>query len=71
MFMGLRKLQGISEEDFLMRFNRHINSVYGKVINKYITEGLLIRNQSRICLSKRGIEISNSVMCDFILEKNN
>lgn len=69
MFMGLRKLEGISEEDFSNRFNRDINFVYGKVINKYISEGLLHREENRIFLSSKGIEISNSIMCDFILEK--
>ena len=69
MFMGLRKLEGISEEDFAERFNRNINSVYGKVINKYVAEGLLNREKKRIFLSSKGIEISNSVMCEFILEK--
>ena len=69
MFMGLRKLAGISEEDFMKRFNRNINSIYGKVINKYVDEGLLKREEKRIFLSSRGIEISNSIMCDFILDK--
>ena len=69
MFMGLRKIDGIYEEDFNKRFNRDINSVYEKIINKYINKGLLHREKRRIFLSRRGIEISNSVMCDFILEK--
>jgi len=67
MFMGLRKLEGVSERDFLERFKVNINLVYGKVIDKYIKQGLLIRADDRVFLTSRGIEISNTVMADFIL----
>ncbi|AZV55786.1 radical SAM family heme chaperone HemW [Clostridium sp. AWRP] len=66
-FMGLRKIDGISTEDFYRRFNKNIYSVYGDVIEKYIKMGILIKEGHMLYLSKRGIEVSNSVMCDFIL----
>jgi len=67
MFMGLRKLEGVSERDFSERFKMNINLVYGKVIDKYIKQGLLIRADDRVFLTSRGIEISNTVMAEFIL----
>ncbi|EJT5926678.1 TPA: oxygen-independent coproporphyrinogen III oxidase [Clostridium perfringens] len=67
MFMGLRKINGIDENEFKNRFSMNINNVYGEIINKYIDEGLLIRESGRIFLSEKGIEISNIIMVDFLL----
>ena len=67
MFMGLRKINGIDENEFKNRFSMNINDVYGEILNKYIDEGLLIRDSGRIFLSEKGIEISNVIMADFLL----
>ncbi|MCI2777873.1 radical SAM family heme chaperone HemW [Clostridium perfringens] len=67
MFMGLRKINGIYENEFKNRFSMNINDVYGEILNKYIGEGLLIRESGRIFLSEKGIEISNVIMADFLL----
>ncbi|HHL2029889.1 TPA: radical SAM family heme chaperone HemW [Clostridium perfringens] len=67
MFMGLRKINGIDENEFKNRFSMNINDVYGEILNKYIGEGLLIRESGRIFLSEKGIEISNIIMADFLL----
>lgn len=67
MFMGLRKINGIDENEFKNRFSMNINDVYGEILNKYIGEGLLIRESGRIFLSEKGIEISNVIMVDFLL----
>lgn len=67
MFMGLRKINGIDENEFKNRFSMNINYVYGEILNKYIGEGLLIRESGRIFLSEKGIEISNVIMADFLL----
>ncbi|MBN1073510.1 oxygen-independent coproporphyrinogen III oxidase [Clostridium botulinum] len=67
MFMGLRMIRGIEEIDFKERFKKDIDEVYGDVIYKNIKQELLIRNGGRIYLTSRGIEVSNSVMSDFII----
>ena len=67
MFMGLRKINGIDENEFKNRFSMNINDVYGEILNKYIDEGFLIRKSGRIFLSEKGIEISNIIMADFLL----
>lgn len=67
MFMGLRKIKGISKNEFKEKFNIDIHSVYGTVINKFLNNKLLLEDNERIYLSSRGIELSNQVMCEFIL----
>jgi oxygen-independent coproporphyrinogen-3 oxidase len=67
MFMGLRMTEGISIEEFHKRFNIDIFSIYGHIINKFINNSLLMMKNGRIFLSPEGIEVSNSVMCEFIL----
>ncbi|MGL5149602.1 MAG: radical SAM family heme chaperone HemW [Clostridium sp.] len=66
MFMGLRMMEGINEEEFKRLFNIEINEVYEKEIEKNIKLGLLIRESGHIFLSEKGVEVSNSVMSDFI-----
>jgi oxygen-independent coproporphyrinogen-3 oxidase len=67
MFMGLRKIKGISKNEFKEKFNIDIHTVYGTVINKFLNNKLLLEDNERIYLSSRGIELSNQVMCEFIL----
>ena len=67
MFMNLRMMKGIDEEEFYRKFNRDIDDIYKEVIEKHIKNGLLVREKNRIFLSDKGIELSNYVMSDFIL----
>lgn len=67
MFMGLRKLNGISIKEFYQRFNVNIYEIYDEVINKFTSNGLLIENEDNIRLSDRGIELSNVVMQEFLI----
>jgi oxygen-independent coproporphyrinogen-3 oxidase len=67
MFMGLRKTEGISKKDFNKRFNKNVNEVYGKTIEKFVNKGLLAVDEDRIFLTAKGVELSNQVMCEFIM----
>ena len=67
MFMGLRKISGIDTAEFRRRFGEDIYKVYGDVIRKFEGRGLLVAEEGRIRLTGIGIELSNSVMCEFIL----
>ena len=67
MFLGLRCQQGISKEEFHRRFAVEIESVYGRPIEKYTKQGLLVEENGRIFLSDRGIDVSNMVMAEFML----
>lgn len=67
MFMGLRKIEGVSKEEFRKRFKKDIHEVYGDVIFLHIKNKLLIEDDEKVYLTGRGIEVSNYVMKDFIL----
>lgn len=67
MFMGLRLINGIDINEFKARFGENIQSIYGDVIEKNIKGKLLEKHDNILRLSNRGIELSNVVMSDFIL----
>lgn len=66
MFLGLRKMKGISVQEFFESFGTNIDDIYGKVIEQQIKKGLLIREDNRIYLSETGIDVSNQVMAEFL-----
>ena len=68
MFLGLRMTKGVSRSEFLNRFNKDIYEVYGPVINKYVTEGFMVEEGDSIRLNDRGIDVSNIILSDFILD---
>lgn len=68
MFLGLRKTKGIDITDFKEEFGTDIKDIFGEAIEDNIARGLLIHDGNCLYLSKRGIDISNTVMSDFILE---
>lgn len=67
MFLGLRLMDGISKAEFKERFGKEIGSVYGKVMEKYKKNRLLVEQDGRIFLSDVGIDVSNMVMAEFML----
>ncbi|MCD3233142.1 oxygen-independent coproporphyrinogen III oxidase [Clostridium botulinum] len=67
-FMGLRKIKGISLEEFNKRFKKSIYELYSDVICKHKTEGLLLERNGYLFLSDKGVEVSNYIMSDFILD---
>ena len=67
MFLGLRKIQGISILDYKEKFNQEIYEQYSKEIEDNINKGLLILENNRLKLTAKGIDISNTVMSDFII----
>ena len=68
MFVGLRMSCGVSREDFKERFNKDIYEVYGSVLNKYIGEGFMASEGDRIYLTDAGIDVSNVILADFLLD---
>ncbi len=67
MFLGLRMTEGISVKRFQECFGVSIEKIYGKVIDGYKKQGLLIEKNGRIFLSRPGIHVSNTIMADFLL----
>lgn len=67
MFLGLRMIEGISEKEFQKNFGRSYDSVYGKVTEKLIAQELIEKNGDNVKLTKRGVDVSNYVMSQFLL----
>ena len=67
MFLGLRMVQGVSETDFLMHFQRRIETVYGEPLKKYVGTGLLLHEDGRYRLTPRGMDVSNQILSDFLI----
>lgn len=67
MFMGLRKIKGISISEFKRRFGKSIEDVYGHLLDKYENAKLIIRDGDNLYLSSQGIEWSNQIMAEFLL----
>lgn len=68
MFLGLRLAEGVSKDEFYSEFGKKINSVYGDVVKKYETMGLLSQTDTNIFLTDKGIDVSNQVMGGFLLD---
>lgn len=67
MFLGLRCINGIDINEFEKRFGRDIRIVYGQVIDKYVSSGHLVIDGDRLHLSDKGLDVSNTVMAEFML----
>ncbi len=69
MYLGLRMTAGVSREEFRKRFGRDVFEIYGDVINKYIDQGFMRQDNDRVRLTDAGIDVSNYILADFILDK--
>ena len=67
MFLGLRKINGVSEYDFYKSFRVSMDEIYKESIENLIKEGLLVREENRIRLTARGIDLSNYALSQFLL----
>lgn len=74
MFLGLRMCEGVEETEFLHTFGKAMEEVYGEIIVRNISNGLLEYKQDsvgegrRLSLTERGVDISNYVMSQFLLD---
>lgn len=66
MFLGLRMNEGVSLEEFESYFGLPLLSVYGKVVEKYQKESMLCLAEGRLLLTRRGREVSNEILADFL-----
>jgi len=67
MFLGLRMLSGVSEKEFFARFGVRIDTVYGEALERLVSLKLLRWENGRIVLTRRGLNLSNPVMAEFLL----
>lgn len=68
MFLGLRLIDGISKQAFTKIFTFTVDEIFGDVVKKHINNELLIDNGDFLKLSDRGLDISNYVLSDFLLD---
>lgn len=68
MFLGLRMTGGVSRAAFERQFGVTIESVYGDVLQKLRCQGLLEIREGNLFLTRTGIDVSNAVMAEFLLD---
>ena len=67
MFLGLRRTDtGVLRQEFATVFGKNLDDIFGETVEKLCRLGLLTDNGERICLTDRGIDVSNSVFCEFL-----
>jgi len=69
MFLGLRMCRGIEKAEFKRRFKCDIETIYGDVMKRLVSQGVLAEEEGRVFLTPRGIDVSNVVLAEFLLEE--
>ena len=69
MFLGLRMTEGVAEADFAACFGSTLQEIYGKQLEMLVKQGLLVVEDGRVFLSKKGFPVANQVMVHFLLEE--
>lgn len=69
MFLGLRMKKGVSEQRFEQRFQKKLRMVYGDVVQKQIEQGLLEEQEGYLSLTDFGMDVSNLVMAEYLLDE--
>lgn len=70
MFLGLRLSNGIELQEFEDTFAKSIDDVYGEVIQKLKMEQLIVVNEGRMYLTEMGMDVSNYVFSEFLLNND-
>lgn len=69
LFTGLRKIEGVDLNEFHARFGESIKEVYAhnwNQIERYIRGKYLVNTGNRLRFTKKGIDISNTILTEFI-----
>lgn len=64
--LGLRMTDGISESAFEATHGVSLRSLAGSVIDRHIRSGLLHTSGGRIFLTRRGMDLQNAILVDFM-----
>ena len=67
MFLGLRKTEGVSIKKFEQKFNRTLDTVYGKTIQQLIEEKLIKKENDYVSLTSKGLILGNEVFKEFLI----
>jgi oxygen-independent coproporphyrinogen-3 oxidase len=66
LFLGLRMLDGVDCDKFLMEFGVTLDGAFPSELHKLISNGLLERRHERVRLSRRGLILANQVFAKFV-----
>jgi oxygen-independent coproporphyrinogen-3 oxidase len=66
MFLGLRRIEGISARDFSSKFGVELRDRFGGEIAGLTDEGLLERRGDMLRLTPMGVDVSNRVFSAFV-----
>lgn len=66
MFLGLRRTRGVDDKDFQALFGESFETRYADEILSLIKEGLICREDTRIKLTARGLDLANQVFMAFV-----
>lgn len=66
LFTGMRKLRGIDLHEFRERFGVELCELHGDVIRKHKESGLIEIDEGCLRFTEKGIDISNTVLADFV-----
>ena len=69
MFLGLRMTEGISEKKFEENFDVRLMDIYGDILQKYEAIGFMEHIETKWCLTRKGIHVSNHILADFLLDE--
>lgn len=76
MFLGLRMKEGVCKNEFLRTFGKTMDEVYPGIVEGFCQKGLLIlrrepvTGEDFIALTPFGMDVSNRVMSEFLLERH-
>lgn len=66
MFLGLRKLEGVSLHSFKLKFGKSLTEVYGDVLEELSLKGLISESEGSIKLTRKGVFRGNEVFQQFL-----
>lgn len=61
-------MDGVSKEDFFRRFNTSLEKIYSSQIDMLKTQNLVEEKGDMLRLTSKGIDVSNRVMSEFLLD---
>ena len=69
LFLGLRTCRGVKRKDFYEHFGERMDQYWLAVIRKNAADGLLLDDGEGIRLTAKGMDLSNYVSAQFLLEE--
>ena len=64
--LHLRLTKGFSEDEFVQLFGQPADELFGDIIKKYVDMELMEKTDGYIRLTESGLDVSNSIMAEFI-----